>query len=49
MCYCFYNLLNKNLFGEISLINTKKNKIIVTAGAGSISTQMRFFYESRKN
>ena len=31
-----------------SLVNTKKNKIIVTAGAGSISTQMRFFYESRK-
>ena len=32
-----------------TLVNTKDNKIIVTAGAGIISTQMRFFYESRKN
>ena len=32
-----------------TLVNTKDNKIIVTAGAGSISAQMRLFYESRKN
>ena len=31
-----------------NLVNTKNSKIIVTAGAGSISAQMRFFYESRK-
>ena len=31
-----------------TLVNKKNNKIIVTAGAGSISAQMRFFYESRK-
>lgn len=31
-----------------TLVNAKNSKIIVAAGAGSISTQMRFFYESRK-
>ena len=31
-----------------NLIATTNNKIIVSAGAGSISAQMRFFYESRR-
>lgn len=31
-----------------TLVNAKNSKIIVAAGAGSISAQMRFFYESRK-
>ena len=31
-----------------NLIAKKNNKIIVTAGAGSISAQMRFFYETRR-
>jgi UDP-N-acetylmuramate--alanine ligase len=31
-----------------TLVDAKNSKIIVAAGAGSISAQMRFFYESRK-
>jgi UDP-N-acetylmuramate--alanine ligase len=31
-----------------NLIAKKNSKIIVTAGAGSISAQMRFFYETRR-
>ena len=31
-----------------NLIATMNNRIIVSAGAGSISAQMRFFYESRR-
>jgi len=31
-----------------TLVNAKNSKVIVAAGAGSISAQMRFFYESRK-
>ncbi len=37
-----FNLLDK-------LTSNKKKKIIIAAGAGSISNQFRLYYESRKN
>ena len=45
----FFGFKSKLIFFPFSpLVNAKNSKIIVAAGAGSISAQMRFFYESRK-
>ena len=39
----------EDISDKIIYFNAKNIKIIVAAGAGSISAQMRFFYESRKH